>query len=172
MGGKIWPEFRFEFWRDFFFFYYYFFGRKISQHLRRHTFFYKLKLVIFSVKTFFFLFMNLQVAHKALHRDKAVTEKSSSIDMVTETDQEVEKLIISTLKQKFPAHWWVNKTKCVSFFRSIYNCVLQLVWYPLSFIGEESTSEVGGCELTDDPTWMIDPIDGTTNFVHRYNHWP
>ena len=60
--------------------------------------------------------MNLQVAHKALHRDKAVTEKSSSTDMVTETDQEVEKLIISTLKQKFPAHWWVNETKCVSLF--------------------------------------------------------
>lgn len=22
--------------------------------------------------------------------------------------------------------------------------------------------------LTDNPTWIIDPIDGTTNFVHRY----
>ena len=43
----------------------------------------------------------------------------------------------------------------------------QLAWYPLSFIGEESVSEVGRPELTDDPTWMIDPIDGTTNFVHR-----
>jgi len=25
-------------------------------------------------------------------------------------------------------------------------------------------------ELTDDPTWIIDPIDGTTNFVHRFPH--
>ena len=24
-------------------------------------------------------------------------------------------------------------------------------------------------ELTDSPTWIIDPIDGTVNFVHRYN---
>ena len=113
--------------------------------------------------------MNLQVAHKALHRDKAVTEKSSSTDMVTETDREVEKLIVSTLKQKFPAHRWVSETKCVSLFRSIISTTvfIQLVWHPLSFIGEESTSEVGGHELTDDPTWMIDPIDGTTNFVHR-----
>lgn len=23
-------------------------------------------------------------------------------------------------------------------------------------------------ELTDDPTWIIDPIDGTTNFIHSY----
>ena len=37
-----------------------------------------------------------------------------------------------------------------------------------SFIGEESVAEEGGCDLTDDPTWMVDPIDGTTNFVHRY----
>lgn len=25
-------------------------------------------------------------------------------------------------------------------------------------------------ELTDDPTWIIDPIDGTTNFVHTFPH--
>ena len=85
--------------------------------------------------------------------------------MVTETDQEVEKLIISTLKQKFPAHWWANETNVwVSLSMTIF---FQLAWYPLSFIGEESVSEVGRPELTDDPTWMIDPIDGTTNFVHR-----
>ncbi|KAK9868681.1 hypothetical protein WJX84_007107 [Apatococcus fuscideae] len=24
-------------------------------------------------------------------------------------------------------------------------------------------------ELTDEPTWLVDPVDGTTNFVHR---WP
>lgn len=23
-------------------------------------------------------------------------------------------------------------------------------------------------ELTDEPTWIIDPIDGTTNFVHSF----
>ena len=32
------------------------------------------------------------------------------------------------------------------------------------FIGEESS--IGPCVLTDDPTWIIDPIDGTTNYVH------
>ena len=26
------------------------------------------------------------------------------------------------------------------------------------------------CELTHDPTWVIDPIDGTTNFVHSNPH--
>ena len=35
------------------------------------------------------------------------------------------------------------------------------------FIGEESASDDGNCELTDSRTWIIDPIDGTTNFVHQ-----
>lgn len=26
------------------------------------------------------------------------------------------------------------------------------------------------CDLTDDPTWIIDPIDGTMNFVHAFPH--
>lgn len=36
------------------------------------------------------------------------------------------------------------------------------------FIGEESTAAGIKCELTDDPTWIIDPVDGTMNFVHGY----
>lgn len=39
-----------------------------------------------------------------------------------------------------------------------------------SFIGEESTSEGTKCELTDSPTWIIDPVDGTLNFVHSFPH--
>lgn len=26
----------------------------------------------------------------------------------------------------------------------------------------------GKCVLTDEPTWIIDPIDGTMNFVHSF----
>uniref|UniRef100_A0A3P8WB85 Inositol-1-monophosphatase n=1 Tax=Cynoglossus semilaevis TaxID=244447 RepID=A0A3P8WB85_CYNSE len=32
------------------------------------------------------------------------------------------------------------------------------------FIGEESVAAGEPCDLTDEPTWIIDPIDGTTNF--------
>lgn len=38
-----------------------------------------------------------------------------------------------------------------------------------SFIGEESVAAGAPSVLTDNPTWIIDPIDGTTNFVHRYS---
>lgn len=36
------------------------------------------------------------------------------------------------------------------------------------FIGEEDTAAAGGAPpvLTDAPTWIVDPLDGTTNFVH------
>lgn len=42
--------------------------------------------------------------------------------------------------------------------------------YVYSFIGEEATSEGAKCELTDAPTWIIDPVDGTLNFVHSFPH--
>jgi fructose-1,6-bisphosphatase/inositol monophosphatase family enzyme len=34
------------------------------------------------------------------------------------------------------------------------------------FIGEESTNEK--VEFNDDPVWIVDPVDGTTNFYHKY----
>ena len=36
----------------------------------------------------------------------------------------------------------------------------------LRFIGEESTAAGEKCQLTGERTWIIDPIDGTTNFIH------
>lgn len=37
------------------------------------------------------------------------------------------------------------------------------------FIGEEESYAHGNeLTLTDDPTWIIDPIDGTTNFVRKF----
>ena len=61
---------------------------------------------------------------------------------VTETDQKCESTIISTIKRKYPEH---------------------------AFIGEESSAEQGSVDsLTDAPTWIIDPLDGTTNFVHKF----
>ncbi|KAK7877615.1 hypothetical protein WMY93_031627 [Mugilogobius chulae] len=73
-------------------------------------------------------------------RSSLVQTKSSAVDLVTETDQKVEQLIIQSVKSKFPTH---------------------------KFIGEESVSSGEPCVLTSDPTWIIDPIDGTTNFVPR-----
>lgn len=69
-----------------------------------------------------------------------VQTKASNTDLVTETDQAVEKMLIEGLRKAFPEH---------------------------KFIGEESVAGGAKIEYTDAPTWIIDPIDGTTNFVHR-----
>ncbi|KAM9844876.1 inositol monophosphatase 1-like [Aulostomus maculatus] len=84
-----------------------------------------------------------EVVRAALQDDrrKTVMMKSSSVDLVTQTDQKVEQLIIQSVKEKFPTH---------------------------SFIGEESVAAGEPSLLTDSPTWIIDPIDGTTNFVHTF----
>ncbi|VVC92826.1 unnamed protein product [Leptidea sinapis] len=68
-------------------------------------------------------------------------QKSSDIDLVTEVDKNVEKTLIDGLSKKFATH---------------------------KFIGEESVADGAKCILTDDPTWIIDPVDGTLNFIHGY----
>ena len=74
---------------------------------------------------------------------KTVQIKSHNTDFVTETDQQVEKLLMNGIKEVFPDH---------------------------QFIGEEETSEGKKVVLTDAPTWIIDPIDGNMNFVHSFPH--
>lgn len=68
-----------------------------------------------------------------LTRRRADYDLKSETDPVTETDHEVENMLFTSLRAVFPDH---------------------------KFIGEESAS---GVEWTDDPTWIIDPIDGTAN---------
>ncbi|CAB1350064.1 unnamed protein product [Coregonus sp. 'balchen'] len=83
----------------------------------------------------------VHMIREALQKDISIMQKSSPVDLVTETDQKVEQVIISSIKERFPTH---------------------------SFIGEESVAAGAPSILTDNPTWIIDPIDGTTNFVHRF----
>ncbi|PRP83701.1 inositol-phosphate phosphatase [Planoprotostelium fungivorum] len=84
----------------------------------------------------------------AMVRPKNI-EYKGLIDMVTNTDKEVEGRIISKIKEKYPSH---------------------------KILAEESytpqtaeTNTTGSQYIFDDqPTWVVDPIDGTTNFVHGY----
>lgn len=45
-----------------------------------------------------------------------------------------------------------------------------ILFFPFSFIGEEAVSLGGKCELLEEATWIIDPVDGTMNFVHSFPH--
>ncbi|ERF76675.1 hypothetical protein EPUS_02214 [Endocarpon pusillum Z07020] len=68
-----------------------------------------------------------------------VGSKKNSVDLVTETDKAVEKMVSHTLCAKYPT---------------------------FKFLGEETYEP--GMHLTHHPTFICDPIDGTTNFVHQY----
>ena len=80
-----------------------------------------------------------QLIVAAFNDKKAVQVKSNILDIVTETDQQAEAHIIRAVQQLYPTH---------------------------AFIGEESHTTPGEYHITDRPTWVIDPIDGTNNFVH------
>ncbi|MGH7823793.1 MAG: inositol monophosphatase family protein [Candidatus Binatia bacterium] len=63
------------------------------------------------------------------------------IDLVTSIDRESERCIVETLQGRFPQH---------------------------SILAEEETTPVG---TGNGYCWIIDPLDGTTNFVHGYAHF-
>ncbi|XP_055372224.1 inositol monophosphatase 1-like [Condylostylus longicornis] len=74
---------------------------------------------------------------------KTFVSKTGDSDLLTVTDEEVENLFKTKLSEKFPNH---------------------------KFIGEEEFGVGIKSPLTDAPTWIIDPVDGTMNFVHGFPH--
>lgn len=63
--------------------------------------------------------------------------RKQASDFVTRVDRESERVIIETIRRRFPDH---------------------------VFFAEESVKQTGG----DGYRWIIDPLDGTTNFIHQY----
>lgn len=66
-------------------------------------------------------------------KDLAMKTKSTSIDLVTEIDQQSEQMIIEFIRENYPSH---------------------------SILSEESGLAASGAEYL----WVVDPLDGTTNF--------
>lgn len=77
----------------------------------------------------------------AIEQEKNISEKGPA-DFVTETDKLNEIFIFNAIRDSFPSH---------------------------KLIGGESSSERGSVpKLTVEPTWIVDPVDGTTNFIHTF----
>ncbi|KAL2621618.1 hypothetical protein R1flu_001823 [Riccia fluitans] len=77
----------------------------------------------------------------AFYEEKQVELKNASKDLVTETDRSCEKIIFEHLSQAFPDY---------------------------QFLGEEQAGESQSVDINDSPTWVVDPLNGTTNFVHKF----
>ncbi len=85
-----------------------------------------------------------QVINRAsLRIERLYVDKKGPKNYVTEVDREAEQIIIDTLQQAYPDH---------------------------DILAEES----GMIRAASDPAdyqWVIDPLDGTTNFIHGFPHY-
>jgi myo-inositol-1(or 4)-monophosphatase len=88
------------------------------------------------------------VIRRGLHRPKHTTFKDSPINLVTAVDRASEKLIVKIIKKHFPDH---------------------------NFLTEEGTVPTpslpprgGGCRMGGGFKWIVDPLDGTTNYAHSF----
>ncbi len=72
-------------------------------------------------------------------RSRFQVREKARFDLVTDADVASQRTIREYLGQRFPAH---------------------------GFLGEEDGAEQGRPGLDAPPTWIVDPIDGTTNYVH------
>jgi len=79
-----------------------------------------------------------QILRRALLRPKRIAYKGRA-NLVTATDRQAEKKIIQIIKRVFPDH---------------------------EILAEESAKSEK--RLTGPHQWIIDPVDGTTNFAHSY----
>lgn len=79
---------------------------------------------------------------EGLKAEKTIRHKSSAIDLLTEYDEAVDKLITDQIRQSYPHHRIITEENDLQF------------------------------PVIDDPepayTWYIDPLDGTNNFAHGY----
>ncbi len=75
--------------------------------------------------------------------DRINVEEKGAHDFVTEVDRASERAILAALKKTYPTH---------------------------GFLAEESGLEPGKGEGAD-WLWVIDPLDGTTNFIHGLPHF-
>ena len=84
------------------------------------------------------------ILRERLSLDRTIDFKGA-IDLVTDADRASEELIEAAIISRFPDH---------------------------RFVGEETTFLSGdtpaGSELY---SWLVDPLDGTTNYAHRYPHF-
>ncbi|KAI0440800.1 inositol monophosphatase [Xylaria telfairii] len=81
--------------------------------------------------------------HTGSGEEQLFSEKDNAVDIVTKADEDVEAFIKSSIEKKYPSH---------------------------KFIGEETYSKGASREylIGPEPTWCVDPLDGTVNYTHLF----
>ncbi|MCM3003176.1 inositol monophosphatase family protein [Priestia koreensis] len=83
-----------------------------------------------------------ELIKQSFSKELLIQTKSNPNDLVTNMDKEVEQYFIKHIRETFPEH---------------------------HILGEEGYGEK--LESTDGTIWIIDPIDGTMNFVHQQRNF-
>ncbi|KAI0102682.1 inositol monophosphatase [Nemania sp. FL0031] len=75
--------------------------------------------------------------------EQLFSEKDNAVDIVTKVDEDVEAFIKVSIEKKYPSH---------------------------AFVGEETYSKGVSRDylIGSDPTWCVDPLDGTVNYTHLF----
>ncbi len=84
------------------------------------------------------------ILRERLSGPREITFKGA-VDLVTDADQASEDYVLSVIQGAFPDH---------------------------RFIGEEGVHKANASVVADSGySWIVDPLDGTTNYSHRYPHF-
>jgi len=75
--------------------------------------------------------------------DKLDVIEKGPTDYVTDLDKSVEKIIIDSLKKTYPHHTYIS----------------------------EEVGKIKGSGTSAESIWIIDPLDGTTNFIHGFPYY-
>ncbi|MCB0332433.1 MAG: inositol monophosphatase, partial [Bdellovibrionales bacterium] len=82
-------------------------------------------------------------ARRIRERKNLKVEYKGRVDLVTEADFAADKIIREKLQSAFPEHY---------------------------ILSEESSAQADAHDLFSGPVWVVDPIDGTTNYAHGHVH--
>jgi myo-inositol-1(or 4)-monophosphatase len=89
-----------------------------------------------------------QLIRENIHQRNSIKQKLNHADLVTEVDQLCEDLLRERIKTLYPDHW---------------------------ILSEEANGQENPFEIIKQKKsgigWVIDPVDGTTNFIHRIPHF-
>ncbi|WP_246938913.1 inositol monophosphatase family protein [Bacillus pinisoli] len=84
------------------------------------------------------------ILRKATKESFQVEYKTSAADLVTEKDRQIEKFFIDRIKETYPSHF---------------------------LLGEEGMASDQVFDYNNEVVWVVDPIDGTTNFVQQQKNF-
>ena len=94
------------------------------------------------------------VARQSFREDLRVETKADVMDPVTEADRDAQRQVIATIREEFPGDAIIAEEDAL----------------PVGVDGEEADPLVETLPETGD-AWVIDPIDGTTNFTRGLHTW-